>query len=365
MSGGSESSVLFLANGEAGSAAAERAERFAAAMAERTLVLTRTAGRTRSVSHMTLKARAFDPDLVYCVDLAAVPIAVSLLAGSKRLLVVDTGDYPSAFLRQVGAGVVRVAAARAMEKLAYRRAAALVVRGHHHAAVLRGEGVKRVEVIVDAVDLDLVKPCSDAQLRAEMGLTDVLTVGIAGYFTWYERLGGGLGWELVQLLARVRDLPVHGILIGDGPGIPHLQALAAQLGVGDRLHLLGRVPYDEYARHVGLVDVCLLTQTNDPSSWIRTTGKLPSYMAAGRYMLASAVGTAVDILPDGMLIPYDGRWDTTYPDKLAVRIREINEQPDRLDDGLALRSKAASFAYPKVAADAARLVLDILESSTQ
>jgi glycosyltransferase involved in cell wall biosynthesis len=227
---------------------------------------------------------------------------------------------------------------------------------------MRGHGVRRIAIIPDGVDLDLVTTDSDVALRQRLGLGGVLTVGIAGYFTWFERLGGGLGSELVRALALVRDLPIHGVLIGGGPGLPKLRALASELGVADRLHILGRIPYGEYSRYLSLIDICLLTQTNDSSSWVRTTGKLPGYLASGRYVLASAVGTAQDILPDEMLIPYAGRWDNTYPAKIAARVRELSTNPDRLTAGVALRSKAEDFGYSKVAVTAAAFIDTVLHA---
>lgn len=354
---------MFIANGAVGSAAAERGNRIADATAGRTRVLHRGPGRLRSIGHLLREARSLRPDLVYCIDLAAVPVAVGVLAAPTARLVVDTGDYPSAFLRQVGASRTRVASARLMEEVVYRRATAMVVRGRHHAAVMRAHGVRRVEVIPDGVDLAIVKPVTDTDLRARLGLSDVLTVGIAGHFTWHEALGGGLGWELVHALARLRDLPVHAVLLGDGTGIAHLRLLAAELGVTDRLHILGRVPYGQYARYLGLSDVCLLTQTNDPSSWVRTTGKLPGYLAAGRYVLASAVGTVVDVLPDEMLIAYEGRWDVTYPQKLADRLRSLIADPGRLAAGAGLRAKASEFEYSRIAAQGADLIAALLDST--
>jgi glycosyltransferase involved in cell wall biosynthesis len=354
-------SVLFVANGEGGSAAAERAQRFASATDARTRVLVRNGSRARSLTRMIKDARAFDPDLVYCVDMAAVPIAVASLSGSRSMLIVDTGDYPSAFLRHVGASAAKVCAADVMERFAYRQADAFVVRGRGHVDILRARGVRRTELIPDGVDLDVVRPCGDDELRNRLGLSRALTVGIAGHFTWYPRLGGGLGWELVHALALLRGLPIEGVLIGDGPGLGHLRLLAGELGVSERLHVLGRVPYDAYARYLSLIDVCLLTQTNDPASQIRTTGKLPGYLAAGRYVLASAVGTAVDVLPDEMLIQYEGRWDPTYPQKLAGRISEVVANPDLLSKGETLRSRAQDFAYPGVAARAADLIAEMLE----
>jgi len=312
---------------------------------------------------MAREARHFRPDLVYCIDLAVVPLAASAIACPTVPLVVDTGDYPSAFLRTVKAGLSQVTAALLMEQFVYRRACAVVVRGQEHARVMRDHGVEAVSVIPDAVDLDLVKPASDPGLRRQLGLADVLTVGIAGHFTWYDRLGGGLGWELVHALELLADVPVHGVLLGAGPGCDRLRELAHRVGVLERLHILGRVPYDEYGRYLSLIDICLLTQTNDPSSSVRTTGKLPGYLAAGRYILASAVGTAATILPESMIVPYAGAWDPTYPTRLAERIRALVADPSLLQEGAGLRGMASAFSYPRAAEQAGRLVDAILDGS--
>jgi glycosyltransferase involved in cell wall biosynthesis len=355
-------SIVFVANGGMQSAAAERARRLAAATMGRTHVLVRRGGRLQSMKELTRTVLALDPDLVYCVDLAVVPVVAALLSGRKARLIVDTGDYPSAFFRQIRASLVKVLAARALEEVVYRRADAVVVRGAHHAAIMQRHGVKRVAIIPDGVDLDLVTTELDLALRERLGLNGVLTVGMAGYFTWYERLGGGLGCELVRALALLRDLPIHGVLIGSGPGLSKLRLLASELGLADRLHILGWVPYQEYSRYLSLIDICLLTLTNDASSWVRTTGKLPGYLASGRYILASAVGTAQTILPDEMLIPYVGGWDDTYPAKIAARVRDLAMNPERLTDGMALRSKAEEFAYPKIAQTAAALIDTVLRA---
>ena len=306
-------------------------------------------------------ALAFDPDLVYCVDLAVVPVAVGVLSSRKAKLIVDIGDYPSCS-REVHASCGRVMVARAMEEVVYRRADAVVVRGVHRAAIVRGHGVRRVAVIPDGVDLDLVKPEPDIALRERLGFRETVTVGVAGFFTRHERLRGGFGCELVRALPLLRDLPIHGVLIGSGPGLSQLRVLATELGVSHRLHILGWIPQQHYSRYLSLIDICLLTQTNDRSNWVRTTRDLPEYMASGRYILASAVGAAQTILPYDMLIPYAGRRDEAYAAKLAGRLRELATHPNRLADGAALRSKAEKFSYPRIAVTAAEFIDSVLHA---
>jgi glycosyltransferase involved in cell wall biosynthesis len=63
---------------------------------------------------------------------------------------------------------------------------------------------------------------------------------------------------------------------------------------------------------------------------VRTTGKLPLYLAADAYVLASDVGEAALVLPREMLVEYRGVVDRDYPAKLAERLRGLLADPDRL-----------------------------------
>jgi glycosyltransferase involved in cell wall biosynthesis len=84
-----------------------------------------------------------------------------------------------------------------------------------------------------------------------------------------------------------------------------------------------------------MMDVCLSTQTNDLPGQVRTTGKLPLYLAAGRYILASKVGEAARVLPEEMLVEYDGTVDRSYPARLADRIERLLADPSILVRGCA------------------------------
>lgn len=352
--------VVFLANGAMGSAAAVRADRIAAQLDDLdAAVLHRGGSRVSDIARFARCAHG--ADLVYAVDLAVTPVLAAAARPRSAKLAIDTGDAPGTFLELVDASRAKVAAARWMEAFAYRSAVAFVVRGEYHQTFLREQGFAGdVSVVPDGVDLETFEVMDDRGLREQLGLARAFTVGIQGHFTWYPKLGGGLGWELLQAIARRPDLPLHAVLIGDGPGVVHLRRLAHDLGVPERLHVIGRVPYQSLPRYLAMCDVCLLTQTNEPSSWVRTTGKLPVYLAAGRSLLATRVGTAATLLPEEMLLDYHGSWDVTYPERLADALGRVIGDPERSAKGWALRQLAERFEYSGVAAQAARLVREIV-----
>jgi glycosyltransferase involved in cell wall biosynthesis len=136
------------------------------------------------------------------------------------------------------------------------------------------------------------------------------------------------------------------VFVGDGSGIAHLKAACLEKGIESRILFLGRQPYERLPALLKVMDVCLSTQTNDVPGRVRTTGKLPLYLAAGRYVLASRVGEAARILPEEMLVDYVGVVDRDYPRRLAQRIEWLLDHPEDL--GLASgnrRLAAEHFDY--------------------
>jgi len=355
--------VAFIANGPVGGAAGERGDRIARALGPRARSTQwfRTGGRIGSAIRIARGVREQRPDVTYLVDIAAAPLAAWLIAGAPGKLIVDTGDAPRDFIRLVSKNPVKRVAASLLERVGYGRADRIVVRGSFHKKDLEGRGFTDVQVIPDGVDLELFQPLDAPEIRHGLGLDGVFVVGIQGNFTWYPALGGGLGWEAVTALKYLQDLLVHVVLIGEGPGIPELRSLASHQGDSERLHTIGRVSLESLPAYLSMCDAFLLTQTNDPSSWIRTTGKLPGYLAIGRPILASDVGTASELLPDEMLVTYDGEWDLGYPQRLAERIRQLYEDPSRMDRGAALIPLSRQFDYDEVAREAAAVVLQVAE----
>src|SRR5205807_9538660 len=69
------------------------------------------------------------------------------------------------------------------------------------------------------------------------------------------------------------------------------------------------------------------------------------YMAAGKYVLASRVGTAAEVLPPYMLLDYHGAWDEKYFERLAAAIDGLPPRATLQARGAELVARAASFSY--------------------
>jgi glycosyltransferase involved in cell wall biosynthesis len=63
---------------------------------------------------------------------------------------------------------------------------------------------------------------------------------------------------------------------------------------------------------------------------VRTTGKLPLYLAHGKYVIATDVGEAKKVLPGvGCLLPYTGVRDDTHPGRLAIQLQKLLDEPEQ------------------------------------
>jgi len=198
----------------------------------------------------------------------------------------------------------RVKAHRAWVNRALARRTDAILAGSEavRADILRWDGVPRTQVHVLPYGIDpepyLILP-DPVESRKTLGLPpDVRVIGTVG------RLETQKGHDL--LLRSLADLRSEGcdavlLLVGEGRERTRLSALAAELGLGDRLQFLG-------TRR----DLPVLFAAMDvfafPSRWEGTPLALIAAMAAGLPVVATPVGGIPDVLKDGAtgrLVPVD------------------------------------------------------------
>ena len=352
--------VLVLVHGKPNSIEAVRAKGLTRLHpSDRLTFCFRDGSRKATMAAWNRERLQFRPDLVYVLN-TAMPGA--LLAPWWRMrwgtpYVLDTGDAIFEMARTSGiGGGWKLPALWAFEHLAQRCAAGIVVRGTRHQDYLKAHGAKQVEVIRDGyAEAQNVPPEIVANLKRKLGLEGQFVAGVMGSTVYSHRLGICYGWDLLESMVDLRDLPIRALIIGDGTGLPWLQRRAIELGVSDRVTFTGRIPYAEVPTYLRVMDVALSTQTNNIPGQVRTTGKLPEYMAAERFIIASRVGEAALVLPDLMLVDYCGEVDTAYPHKLAERIRLLQCQPKLLELRHSLPATARElFSYDVLSANWSR-----------
>jgi glycosyltransferase involved in cell wall biosynthesis len=286
-------------------------------------------------------------EVVYVIDPGKVGFPAALRGwAARRPVVVEVGDPQADLYRAQARGRRSVWTGAAIDTMVARYATAVVVRGGELADVLDLR-VPWIE-IPDGVDVEFFRPGVDGGLRKQLGIpADVLVVGLVGSLRRGRRPESTYGWDIVEALSLLRDAPVFGLIVGDGDGLAALRARAAELGVADRAVMPGYVPHRDIAPYVAAMDVCVSRQTNDAVGRSRTTAKLPEYLACDRFVLATDVGGAAQVLPEGMLLPYSGSDDPEHSPRLARRVRELVSRRSELRAGAGTRRIAVEhYSYP-------------------
>lgn len=360
--------IVFIVNGDEPSAMGQRARAFAAEMAGRydIRISYRSRGKLRSLVRFVIFLLRAKPDLVYVFDMSySGTLAASIYKWATGCyLIIDTGDAIYELARSMGRGQAGLWLTRFLENVSFKMADRIVVRGTFHQRLLRERGIEAA-LINDGADTKQFAPFDANELRKQYGLDGALTVGVVGSCIWNERQQTCYGWEMVEMIRMLKDSPVKAVMIGSGSGIARLEARAKDYGIQDRVLFLGHADYNDLPSYLNMIDVCLSTQTNDTVGQVRTTGKLPLYMATGRYVLASRVGEAALVLDEDMLVEYDSVKDTAYPQKLAERVSMLLRSPDNLKRGLKNVAIAqARFDYSVLAEKMAALFDQALDAAT-
>jgi len=108
----------------------------------------------------------------------------------------------------------------------------------------KGLGAKQVTIIPNGVDLELAKQCRSEQ--------------IAGRIVCVARLSWekGLDYLLRAMPEVIREYPdTHLVMVGEGDKRPELEKMIKELGLQDRVKLLGKLPHEETLAEIGKSEI--------------------------------------------------------------------------------------------------------------
>jgi len=159
------------------------------------------------------------------------------------------------------------------------------------ALISRGVPGARIEVVPSGVDVARFAAGDRARARERLGIAlQAQVIALVGVLV--ERKGQAV---LLEALSRIAPGVPHLVclLAGAGPEGDRLMALAERLGLGDRVRFLGRV--DDVAPVLAAADLVAA-----PSLAEGLGVAIIEAMAAGRAVVASAVGGIPESLRDGI-----------------------------------------------------------------
>jgi glycosyltransferase involved in cell wall biosynthesis len=110
--------------------------------------------------------------------------------------------------------------------------------------------------------------------------------------------------------------------------------------VGDRVHHLGFVPFEQMIEEILLADVCVVAVKESPYSVLVHTNKMYEYIALGKPVIASRLDSVAAYLDEQALVffaPGDDadlaeklRWAASHPEELAQRVERSDAKYEAL-----------------------------------
>lgn len=285
--------------------------------------------------------RAVRPDVVHAHDAAMLAPGWlgARLAGAR--LVYDSHELATgvAYRGRVWARFVWL-----LERLVVRRCAAVLTVSDGIAERLQGlYGLPKRPLVVRNLP-DLPRPDSRIDVRKQLGIAPdaplVLHHGAAA---------PGRGCE--RLVSAAKDLPSsHVLFLGDHDAgwEEHLKRLAEDLGVSDRVHLVGSVPLDVLLGYTAEADVGVsLLEDSCENHRLALPNKVFEYAAAGLPVVATALPEL-----EKMIRAYGLGWTVPSHDSvalseaLAAALRESREGVIRAH----IETASRELAWPREAA---------------
>jgi len=213
------------------------------------------------------------------------------------------------------------------------------------AIVALGVAPERIVTLRNGVDLKLFQPMQREAERARLNLSRRTLLSV-GYLI--PRKGHDL---IIRALPALPDTDL--LIAGDGPDKAMLTALAAELGVADRVRLVGALPQAELRRYYGAADALVLASSRE--GWANV---LLEAMACGTPVVASNVWGTPEVVatPEaGVLMP------TRTPEGVAAGVKALFAH---YPEHSATRRYAEQFSWDDTTAGQLQLFRAILARQT-
>jgi teichuronic acid biosynthesis glycosyltransferase TuaC len=146
-----------------------------------------------------------------------------------------------------------------------------------------GTSESKVTVLRNGVDLEMFRPLDRREVRGQLGIAGALLLSVGNLV---EPKGHDLA---IRALTGIPEAKL--IIIGRGPAGRSLRALAAALGVGDRVGFIDNLPQAELVRYYNAADALVLASVSEgmPNVVLES-------IACGTPVVATGTGGAMEII---------------------------------------------------------------------
>lgn len=282
-------------------------------------------------------AQAFGPDVIY-ERYNLFLLSGLMLARRRRIPLLLEVNAPLVLERSRHSGGLALGGlARWAEGAVWRGADRVLPVTQVLADHVRAVGVpeERIRVIPNGINLAHFAAAPDPRsARQRLGLDGRLVLGFTGFVRDWHGVDRVVRW----MAGPQAPAQVHLLVVGDGPVRSELEALAASLGIGERVTFTGVIDRHKVPEHVAAFDIALQPAVTPYASPL----KLMEYLVLGKAIVAPAEPNLQEVLSNERnALLFDGRAqggleaalnrlciDAALRDRLSTGARETIERLD-------------------------------------
>jgi teichuronic acid biosynthesis glycosyltransferase TuaC len=189
----------------------------------------------------------------------------------------------------------------------------------------------KITVLRNGVDMTVFRPVERDAMRRMLHVSGFVLLSVGN-------LVPAKGHDLaIETVAHLPDAML--LIIGQGPDQPRLQRKIAELGLNDRVRILGNMEQDALRDYYGSADALVLASARE--GWPNV---LLESMACGTPVVATAVGAA----PDIVAVPEAGVLATER--NTSALLAAIRQLKDHYPDRAVTRAYAEQFSWDEISA---------------
>jgi glycosyltransferase involved in cell wall biosynthesis len=233
----------------------------------------------------------FQPDFIY-ERYALYTFAGVLAAKRYGIPIILEVNAPLAYEQKVYGKLVFPKLAESLERWITSHTTKTVVVSTPLKKHLIGLGVPahHLEVIPNGIDPEQIHPdISGEGIRKKYHLEGKVVLGFIGWFRKWHGLE-----MLLEVMAEdsFKQIPVHLLLIGEGPAYDSLQKYVKVQALSDRVTFTGPIPHQQVAAYMAALDIALQPSATPYASPM----KLFEYMGMGKAIVAPKQENIEEIL---------------------------------------------------------------------
>ena len=214
----------------------------------------------------------------------------------------------------------------------------------------------RAIVVQNGANTEVFHPMDKAVCQSQLGIPSGSKVlcFVGNLVAWQ-----GVDKMLRALVPLSRSEPsILALVVGDGPELERLKALASHLGISTHVRFLGVIPYSEIPQYICAADVCVA-----PFVESRKTSpiKIFEYLACARPVVATDVDEIGDFLrkcQGGLLV--DPKSDASFVESISALLRSPSDNERMGTSGR--KVVLAEHSWKSTAAKVAQILEDAVVS---